>query len=73
MTRCHCTDTPFEEVSRRVRAGQSLDQAQLESGVGLLCTACLPDLRAHLAGTGADEGACGSVGSDGADSEPTAA
>ncbi len=68
MTRCHCTDTPFEEVARRLRAGQSLDQAQLESGVGLLCTACLPDLRAHLAGLPEQAAA-----PEPADSEPTAA
>ncbi|HVO10797.1 MAG TPA: hypothetical protein VMX54_08635 [Vicinamibacteria bacterium] len=50
MTRCHCTDTPFEEVVRRMRAGLSFEQARLEAGAGLLCSACLPDLRAHVAG-----------------------
>ena len=69
MTRCHCTDTPFEEVARRMRAGQSFDQATLEAGAGLLCTACLPDLRAHVAGIGAGTKAPPAP----VDSEPTAA
>jgi bacterioferritin-associated ferredoxin len=49
MTRCECSETPFTEVVRRLRAGQDLDAVQAETGVGLLCTACLPDLREQLA------------------------
>ncbi len=49
MTRCECTGTPFDEVVRRLRAGQSLDQAQAETGAGLLCSACVPDLRERVA------------------------
>ncbi len=71
MTRCECTGTPFDEVVRRLRGGQSLDQAQLESGVGLLCTACLPDLRAHVSGIAAAE--AGDDAGEAAASEPTAA
>ncbi|HXY40273.1 MAG TPA: hypothetical protein VEQ10_11400 [Vicinamibacteria bacterium] len=69
MTRCHCTDVPFEEVARRMRAGQGFDQATLEAGAGLLCTACLPDLRAHVAGI--EAGAKAALAP--ADPEPTAA
>ena len=66
MTRCECTGTPFDEVARALRAGRSFDEAQVETGAGLLCSACLPDLRAHVAGIESDAG-------DDASSEPTAA
>ena len=50
MTRCECASLPFDEIARRVLAeGQSLEAVQRETGCGHLCTACLPDLRAHLA------------------------
>jgi bacterioferritin-associated ferredoxin len=50
MTRCECTGLQFDEVSRRVREeGHSLEQVQERTGCGRLCSACLPDLRAHLA------------------------
>jgi len=50
MTRCECASLPFDEIARRVSAeGQSLEAVQRETGCGYLCTACLPDLRAHLA------------------------
>jgi bacterioferritin-associated ferredoxin len=49
MTRCECAETPFAEVVRRLRAGEDLDAVQAETGVGLLCTACLPDLREQVA------------------------
>ncbi len=65
MSRCECTGTPFDEVARRLRSGQALEEAQFETGVGLLCTACVPDLRAHLAGVESDP--------DEAAPEPTAA
>jgi bacterioferritin-associated ferredoxin len=49
MTRCECSETPFAEVVRRLRTGEDLDAIQAETGVGLLCTACLPDLREQVA------------------------
>ena len=53
MTRCECAELSFDELARRLReAGRSFDQLQAETGVGLLCTACLPELRAHLARAG---------------------
>jgi len=53
MIRCECAELSFEELTRRLReAGRSFEQLQTETGVGLLCTACLPDLRAHLARAG---------------------
>ena len=54
MSRCECAETPFAEVGRRLAPGRSLDEVQVETGVGLLCTACLPDLHAYLAGQPAD-------------------
>jgi len=55
MGRCECAETPFAEVGRRLARGRSLDEVQVETGVGLLCTACLPDLHAYLAAQPADE------------------
>ena len=53
MTRCECSGIPFEEIARRLRfEGQSLDELQVETGCGRLCTACLPDLHDHLAARG---------------------
>jgi len=50
MTRCECASLTFDEIARRVCAlGQSLEVVQRETGCGHLCTACLPDLRDHLA------------------------
>lgn len=50
MTRCECTELSFDEVARRVeREGATLDEIAERTGCGRLCTACLPDLRAHLA------------------------
>ena len=62
MTRCECSELPFDEIVRRVRGGRSLDAVQAETGAGLLCTACLPDLRARLAaeGVGSSEPAAAS-------------
>jgi bacterioferritin-associated ferredoxin len=49
MTRCECTGLAFDEIARRAFApGQSLEAVQRETGCGHLCTACLPDLCAHL-------------------------
>jgi bacterioferritin-associated ferredoxin len=51
MTRCECVELPFDEIARRLREdGLSLEELQNRTGCGLLCTACLPDLSAHLAG-----------------------
>ena len=53
MTRCECAELPFEEVARHLREeGTSLEEIQERTGCGRLCSACLPDLRAHLAACG---------------------
>jgi bacterioferritin-associated ferredoxin len=52
MTRCECAELPFGEIRRRLSEGCSLEQLQDETGAGMLCTACLPDLREHLARAG---------------------
>jgi len=53
MTRCECAELPFEEVSRRLHEeGASLEEVQDRTGCGRMCSACLPDLRAHLAARG---------------------
>jgi hypothetical protein len=50
MTRCECAELPFDEVARRLREeGVSLEEVQEKTGCGRLCSACLPDLCAHLA------------------------
>jgi len=50
MTRCECVCLAFDEIARRVCVeGQKLEAVQRETGCGHLCTACLPDLRDHLA------------------------
>ena len=50
MTLCECSGLRFEEIARRLREeGLSLEALQEKTGVGRLCTACLPDLRDHLA------------------------
>jgi bacterioferritin-associated ferredoxin len=49
MTRCECTELSFDEVARRVGEGTPLEEVQERTGCGRLCSACLPDLRAHLA------------------------
>jgi bacterioferritin-associated ferredoxin len=53
MTRCECAELPFEEVVRRLREERtSLEDLQERTGCGRMCSACLPDLRAHLAARG---------------------
>ena len=53
MNACECAEMTFDELVRRLREKRaSLDAVQAETGVGLLCTACLPDMREHLAGEG---------------------
>ena len=49
MTRCECAELSFDEVARRLLDGASLEEVLERTGCGRLCTACLPDLRAHLA------------------------
>ena len=50
MTRCECAELAFDEVARRIRKeGASLEEMQERTGCGRLCSACLPDLRDHLA------------------------
>jgi bacterioferritin-associated ferredoxin len=50
MTRCECAGLPFAEVERRIREeGLTLEELGERTGCGRLCTACLPDLRHHLA------------------------
>lgn len=49
MMRCECAELTFDEVARRIQDGASLDEVQERTGCGRLCTACLPELRAHLA------------------------
>jgi len=50
MSRCECAELPFDEVARRLREeAATLEEVQERTGCGRLCSACLPDLRAHLA------------------------
>ena len=50
MTRCECTGLSFDEVARRLREeGRPFEELQDRTGCGRLCSACLPDLRDHLA------------------------
>jgi bacterioferritin-associated ferredoxin len=52
MTRCECAEISFDEIGRRMREkGLTLDQACERTGCGRTCTACIPDLRAHLGKT----------------------
>ena len=49
MTRCECAEVSFDEIARRMREdGLSLEEMGRRTGCGRLCTACLPDLRAHV-------------------------
>ena len=53
MTRCECAELSFDEVARRMREeGLSLEVVQARTGCGRLCTACLPDLQAHVCARG---------------------
>jgi hypothetical protein len=53
MTRCECAELPFDELVRRARScAGGFDTVQAETGAGLLCTACLPDLRRRLEAAG---------------------
>lgn len=53
MSRCECAEMSFEELVRRLREARlGFDALQAETGVGLLCSACLPDLCEHLDGAG---------------------
>jgi hypothetical protein len=48
MTRCECAELSFDELARRARKGSPENVLATETGCGHLCTACLPDLCAHL-------------------------
>ena len=49
MTRCECAEISFEAIARRMREkGLTLEQACERTGCGSTCSACIPDLRAHL-------------------------
>ena len=49
MTRCECAGVSFDEIAMLVRReGLSLEAARRRTGVGDLCTACLPDLEATV-------------------------
>ncbi len=50
MTRCECAGLSFAEVERRLREGASFEEISHRTGCGHTCTACLPDLKAYLAG-----------------------
>jgi bacterioferritin-associated ferredoxin len=50
MTRCECAGLPFAEIRERLFGGQSFEEITQRTGCGETCTACLPDLRAFLAG-----------------------
>jgi bacterioferritin-associated ferredoxin len=50
MARCECAELSFDEIAGRLQEdGLSFEELQNRTGCGLLCTACLSDLRAHLA------------------------
>ena len=50
MTRCECADLSFDDLARRLcRDGLSFEELAERTGCGRLCTACLPDLREHVA------------------------
>jgi len=49
MTKCECLEVSFETLTARIlRTGETVDQLMSATGCGSLCTACVPDLRAHL-------------------------
>jgi NAD(P)H-nitrite reductase large subunit len=49
MTRCECAEISFAAVARRMEEqGLTLEEACERTGCGGICTACIPDLRAHL-------------------------
>ena len=49
MTRCECMEISFDAIARRMRdKGLTLEQICEGTGCGRVCTACIPDLRAHL-------------------------
>lgn len=46
MTRCECAGVSFADLTKRMAAeGKSLETVMAETGVGVTCTGCLPDLR----------------------------
>jgi len=52
MTRCECAEISFAAIARRMEEqGLTLEEACERTGCGRICTACIPDLRAHLVKT----------------------
>jgi bacterioferritin-associated ferredoxin len=50
MTRCECVGVSFDDLARLLRDdGLSFEELAERTGCGRLCTACLPDLREHVA------------------------
>jgi bacterioferritin-associated ferredoxin len=50
MTKCECLEVSFDLLAARMeRTGESVDEMMNATGCGSLCTACVPDLKAHLA------------------------
>ena len=49
MNRCECAEVVFDEIARRMREEDlSFEQACERTGCGRICSACIPDLRAHV-------------------------
>jgi bacterioferritin-associated ferredoxin len=49
MTYCACAEMSFEQIARRAREiGGEWRQACRELGVGVTCTACVPDLAQYM-------------------------
>ena len=49
MTRCECAEISFDEIARRMQEkGITLEEVCERTGCGRTCTACIPDLRAHV-------------------------
>jgi bacterioferritin-associated ferredoxin len=52
LTTCACADLTFEQIAQKVRASKkNWRETCRELGVGVTCTACLPDLHDHLRST----------------------
>jgi bacterioferritin-associated ferredoxin len=49
MTRCECANVRFEEIRKRMEKGAKLEDVRRSTGIGDMCTECLPDLRAFAA------------------------
>ena len=50
MTRCECAGVSFTQIAKYVQAsGRSLEAVMDDTGIGRMCTGCIPDLRAFAA------------------------